>query len=320
VDAAIISYAQGGAVWTGTCSTGTNQSPINIATSVAAQVVYTKSLPALNVTYQPTISWKMLYTDNYLEIEDLNVTAGAGPLMAASLSGNGITLGPYGMTMAGTSAAGMYVPLNQFHFHSPSEHTIDGLHYPLEMHMVHKLFATPSNQSSTLVAAAVIGIMFMLDPLDANSTFVDQILTGPLANTTKLLSQRTTSSSDANANEQFDLINEVFAGRLTSYYAYNGSLTTPPCSEHINWHLLAKPMTISRTQLAAFLNALAVRQDSAGGTVNASASRGGDNRDIQAMTASRVVLTNVAAPTISAAPQAVAAASVLVAALLALLL
>ena len=62
------------------------------------------------------------------------------------------------------------IPLNQFHFHSPSEHSINGVHYPLEMHMVHKLYQTsasntapvPANTGGTsvLAKAAVIGIMF----------------------------------------------------------------------------------------------------------------------------------------------------------------
>ncbi len=65
------------------------------------------------------------------------------------------------------------LPLNQFHFHSPSEHTINGAHYPLEMHMVHKLFYNTTTNATisaalcgtgatqcALKSAAVIGIMF----------------------------------------------------------------------------------------------------------------------------------------------------------------
>jgi hypothetical protein len=57
----------------------------------------------------------------------------------------------------------------QFHFHTPSEHSINGVHYPLEMHMVHKLFQAssinttivPANTAGAYLArAAVIGIMF----------------------------------------------------------------------------------------------------------------------------------------------------------------
>ncbi len=76
------------------------------------------------------------------------------------------------MHAARADAASAAPPLNQFHFHSPSEHTINGMHYPLEMHMVHKLFRTntstaaapvrtaSSTPGATLQQAAVIGIMF----------------------------------------------------------------------------------------------------------------------------------------------------------------
>ncbi len=68
-----------------------------------------------------------------------------------------------------TLLAPTVIPLNQFHFHSPSEHSINGVHYPLEMHMVHKLYQTSASNTAPVAAntngavlakAAVIGIMF----------------------------------------------------------------------------------------------------------------------------------------------------------------
>ena len=70
-------------------------------------------------------------------------------------------------------------PCAQFHFHTPSEHTINGAHYPLEMHMVHKLFRTNTSTAlapvrtagntpgATLQRAAVIGIMFAYECVPA---------------------------------------------------------------------------------------------------------------------------------------------------------
>jgi hypothetical protein len=94
---------------------------------------------------------------NYLEFADIDtVTTGAGAVTA-----NTFTDGLY--------VNGTLLPLNQFHFHSPSEHTINGAHYPLEMHMVHKLFqasadnttVVPANTAgAVLKSAAVIGVMF----------------------------------------------------------------------------------------------------------------------------------------------------------------
>ena len=37
-----------------------------------------------------------------------------------------------------------------------------------------------------------------------------------------------------------------------SYWAFEGSLTTPPCSEEVQWHVLKEPVELSKAQLAAF--------------------------------------------------------------------
>lgn len=223
--------------------------------------------------------------------------------------------------MSGASAAGIYVPLNQFHFHSPSENTVDGMHYPLEMHMVHKQFAQPGNTSSALTVATVVAVMFKIDPSNADSLFFDQLLDGPLASTPFLTGAATDFDED-DGGDQFSMMNEVFNGvngvGTSAYYAFNGSLTTPGCTEGLNWRVLATPLTISTDQLSAFLNALALRQ---GGN-----SRGGDNRDVQPLYARTVLAsfnTTTFCPAVarasatSAAPRrlrAAAAATVAVAA------
>ncbi len=98
---------------------------------------------------------------NYLEVADIATATTIGANITANTFTDGLTVN------------GVLLPLNQFHFHSPSEHTINGAHYPLEMHMVHKLFwntttntTIPASQCGTgatqcaLKSAAVIGIMF----------------------------------------------------------------------------------------------------------------------------------------------------------------
>ena len=73
----------------------------------------------------------------------------------------------------------------------------------------------------------------------------------------------------------------------SAYYRYNGSLTTPPCTEGINWINMANPMTLSSRQLLAFTQLLATEQ--------AGTSRGSDNRLIQPIN-SRVIYTSVEPP------------------------
>lgn len=117
----------------------------------------------------------------------------------------------------------------QFHFHSPSEHRIDGKSYPLEIHLVH------SNPEGRL---AVLGLMFnegeenpMLNQLNGFRPAGMDPYTGPI---------------------DYMLV----IGSLNEYYTYNGSLTTPPCSEGVLWVVLKKPITASREQIDRFHDAM----------------------------------------------------------------
>ncbi|WP_423222091.1 carbonic anhydrase [Ideonella lacteola] len=118
--------------------------------------------------------------------------------------------------------------LVQFHFHTPSEEQIDGQSYPLVAHLVHR------NEQGRL---AVVAVLFKLGQENAAlkpvfaklPTDVDgrRALTAPLDVTALLPATR-------------------------AHYAFAGSLTTPPCSEGVRWHVLKTPVEISPAQLAAF--------------------------------------------------------------------
>ena len=124
-------------------------------------------------------------------------------------------------------ASGDY-KLLQFHFHTPSEESINGKHYPLVAHLVHK------NEQGEL---AVVAVLFKKGKENAA---LKQVFAGlpPTAGEKHPL--------DAN----IDLTSVLPAKH--SYYAYMGSLTTPPCSEGVHWQVLKQPVEISGQQLAAF--------------------------------------------------------------------
>jgi carbonic anhydrase len=84
------------------------------------------------------------------------------------------------------------------------------------------------------------------------------------------------------ASGQFNLVQDIFnVVGANQYYNYPGSLTTPPCTEGINWFLMANPMYASPLQIVEFTSLLAVQQE---GTT-----RGGDNRLIQPLGSARTV-------------------------------
>jgi len=117
----------------------------------------------------------------------------------------------------------------QFHFHSPSEHRIDGKSYPLEVHLVH------SDPEGRL---AVLGLMF------------DEGEENPMLN--QLHGFRPAGMEPYTGLIDYKLV----IGSLDEYYTYNGSLTTPPCSEGVLWVVLKNPTSASREQIDRFHNAM----------------------------------------------------------------
>merc|ERR1711971_812607 len=120
--------------------------------------------------------------------------------------------------------------LQQFHFHwgsSPdigSEHTVDGIAFPMEIHLVHKKtdYASVGASLSYNDGLAVIGIMFQV--ADTSDEFAETP-TGTINMSTFLYQ----------------------TGR--SYYYYKGSLTTPPCTETVDWHVMEGAIRITEEDL-----------------------------------------------------------------------
>ena len=101
--------------------------------------------------------------------------------------------------------------LLQFHFHADSEHTVGGTQFPLEVHLVH------SNPDGSL---AVIGIFF--EEGDENALLAAYFDNIP------------EHEDDHYADSGTFNVGDILPSNM-SYYHYTGSLTTPPCSEIVNW-------------------------------------------------------------------------------------
>ena len=120
--------------------------------------------------------------------------------------------------------------LKQFHFHTPSEHTVDGKNMPMEMHMVHQ------SEDGSL---AVVSVLFKEGKV-ANENFSKIIANLPNA---KGESKHIT---DVNLELKVHLPKDNYA------YHYTGSLTTPPCSENVQWLVLRDMVSLTADQITAF--------------------------------------------------------------------
>jgi carbonic anhydrase len=182
-----------------TCGSGTEQSPIDLTKPVATTV------DDAVVAYQAS---------------------------AATVTDNGHTV-QVSFTDGGTATVdGHEYGLLQFHFHAPSEHTVDGEHAPVEAHFVH------ADAEGNL---AVIGVMIVEG--EADPLFDEILATVPAT------------------GEVVDLPTAVDAAALLPEnlmaYRYRGSLTTPPCSEGVTWSVLQQPLAWSAEQIAMLESHLA---------------------------------------------------------------
>jgi carbonic anhydrase len=179
------------------CSDGLAQSPVALMSGLAAE-----DLPDLAHAYQPS---------------------------GVSIVNNGHTLQYNYDPGSVLHIGGAEHELLQFHFHAPSEHTLDGKQYPMEVHFVHRssagalavvgAFIEEGAESQALIDAAWDHL-----PLEAEQTHVD-------------------------ADAQFNALELLPDG---STFRYAGSLTTPPCSEGVAWHVFERPIQFSAAQIEKF--------------------------------------------------------------------
>ncbi|GJN13762.1 hypothetical protein PR202_gb00504 [Eleusine coracana subsp. coracana] len=189
------------------CGDGKRQSPVDIVTK---QAISAPNLDTLTRTYAAT---------------------------NATLINNGHDVS---MTFQGKVGSitvnGKVYNFEKLHWHLPSEHTINGQRFPIELHLVHK------NDAGNL---AVIAILYQFGAPDS---FYFQ-LKNKLAELAK-------EKDSCNLEEE---VSQVPAGvihmrslqkRTGSYFRYEGSLATPPCTENVVWNVLGKVRQISKEQVA----------------------------------------------------------------------
>lgn len=130
------------------------------------------------------------------------------------------------------SYEGVDYTMVQLHFHSPSEHTFGGGHYSAEVHMVHK-----SADGLYLVLGALL--QESADTIQhSNNTFLNTLWD---AGGSQLLGGVPIFINASSALDPYS----SFLPQSRVQYAYSGSLTTPPCTENVQWILFQFPVIIS---------------------------------------------------------------------------
>lgn len=148
--------------------------------------------------------------------------------VAGRLVNNGHTLEVDATGESGNTVVfkGVDYRLDQFHFHTPSEHRLDGRPFPMEMHLVNK---------SADGGIAVVGVL---------------IKAGRKNSALAPIFARPPKVGAAGRDLQIDLAALLPADRKA--LLYSGSLTTPPCTEQVQWVVLEQPIEMSRAQITAF--------------------------------------------------------------------
>jgi carbonic anhydrase len=125
---------------------------------------------------------------------------------------------------------GRVFELEQFHFHSPSENRVSGKQFPLEGHLVH------ADKDGNL---AVVAVMFQ------------EGAASPLL--AKLWQAMPAKAGDKAALPAVLNVAQMLP-KERDYYRFNGSLTTPPCSEGVWWLVLKRAALVSKAQVEQFSN------------------------------------------------------------------
>ena len=184
-----------------TCGNGQHQSPIDIADAQSAR------LNKIDFHYNDAA---------------LNVVNNGHTIQVNVDNGSTITIGNESYRLL------------QFHFHSPSEHTKNSHHYPMEVHFVHV------NNAGVL---AVVGAFIS----EGHHNEVMQAIWD-------IAPHHEGTATATKSIKQRRLLGKQEAGE--EYFNYSGSLTTPPCTENVRWHVVAEPIEASADQIEFFVHLL----------------------------------------------------------------
>ncbi len=125
----------------------------------------------------------------------------------------------------------------QCHFHTPSEHLIDGITFPMEMHIVNLM---PNEDKNATPQYLVIGVLFKEGK--ENKFIADFLNAIPKK-------ENETTTLKAGTVKLADLFGAISTKIKRDYYHYKGSLTTPPYTESVRWYIAKHIFEASAEQI-----------------------------------------------------------------------
>ncbi|MBZ4415815.1 carbonic anhydrase [Myxococcus sp. RHSTA-1-4] len=181
-----------------TCATGKEESPVELVTANTTPDTH----PAPSFNYRPS-RVRMVNNGHTVEFEyDAGSTVRVGE---------------------------KEYQLAQFHFHTPSEHTEDGVHFPLELHLVHK---------NTSGGVLVVGVFIKAGSV--NRALDDAFHHLPW------------NKGDHSEPKGASINASALLPKNKAFFQYHGSLTTPPCTEGVEWYVMKDPIEMSDAEIASF--------------------------------------------------------------------
>jgi carbonic anhydrase len=159
---------------------------------------------------------------------ELPAVAPSFKAMKLKILNNGHTIQVNCEKGSSTTINGEAFELLQFHFHHPSEHLLSGKAFDLELHFVHK---------SKAGRLAVLGVF--IQPGAENAALKPIWAAMPPQASEEQAVEATIAPADLLPAEH-------------GFFRYEGSLTTPPCSEGVLWTVFKQPITASTDQITQF--------------------------------------------------------------------
>ncbi|XP_051014143.1 carbonic anhydrase 4 [Acomys russatus] len=225
------SICQGPDLWPGSCQNKNYQSPIDIDTDEAEVDINLK--PFTFTGYDQKKTWLVLNDKHSVKI----------------LLSDGIYI-------AGGDLPARY-KAEQLHLHwsqeenMGSEHSIDGQHFAMEMHIVHRKETSSADAENSEDKIAVLAFMVEVGN-QVNEGFQ------PLVEALSSISKPNTNTT-MEESSLWDMLPKK--EKLVHYFRYLGSLTTPECDETVIWTVFQDPIKLHKDQFLEFSKELYYDQE-----------------------------------------------------------